>query len=87
MGPNPGSVHRAKSTSGRSLRHPAAVGRRDLEALRRKPTLRRLRAVDLDGSVRLTPWDVLHTLYLRDGNLVEVEIDGLGRQRHTFRQG
>ncbi|WP_329530513.1 hypothetical protein OG568_05300 [Streptomyces sp. NBC_01450] len=35
---------------------------KDLEALRRKPGLRPLRAADLDGSVRLTPWDVLHTL-------------------------
>ncbi|MFE2070682.1 hypothetical protein ACFXDH_51435 [Streptomyces sp. NPDC059467] len=34
----------------------------DLEALRRKPGLRPLGASDLDGSVRLTPWDVLHIL-------------------------
>jgi 2-keto-4-pentenoate hydratase/2-oxohepta-3-ene-1,7-dioic acid hydratase in catechol pathway len=26
------------------------------------------------------------TPYLRDGDVVELEIDGLGRQRQTFRQ-
>ncbi|MER7684978.1 hypothetical protein [Streptomyces sp. NPDC097610] len=35
---------------------------KDLEALRRKPGLRPLDTSDVDGSVRLTPWDVLHTL-------------------------
>ncbi|MEV5146918.1 hypothetical protein [Streptomyces sp. NPDC052727] len=34
---------------------------KEFEALRRKPGLRPLPAADLGGSVRLTPWDVLHT--------------------------
>ncbi|MFJ9007885.1 hypothetical protein [Streptomyces canus] len=35
---------------------------KDLEVLRRKPGLRPLPTADLGGSVRMTPWDVLHTL-------------------------
>lgn len=34
---------------------------KDLEALRRKPDLRPLPAADLGGSLRATPWGVLHT--------------------------